>query len=112
MISVTRLGVQGFAFGIALTSGSCMPQNQDEIAQLRAELTALKTEVAALKSEQSPPAIDTVSDKLAAKDASDDNLTDATGNEAAASVAPAGFNWDEAVAKHDKAKRDLAWSRL
>ncbi len=113
MISATRLGVQGFAFGIALTSGSCMPQNQDEIAQLRAELSALKTEVATLKSEQAAPASNPALTEVAAKDAGDDQSAKLGPDGASpAASAPAGFNWDEAIAKHDKDKRDLTWSRL
>src|SRR5690606_19152368 len=104
-----KLGLQGFAFGVALTGGGCMPQNQDQIEQLRAELTALKTEVAALKANtvaapasQAGPA--ETQEHSAAAAANAENTPD--------SATSSAIDWETALEKHDKEERDLAWSRL
>src|SRR5690606_17395098 len=78
-----------------------------------AELSALKTEVAALKSEQAPaPKASETPTELAAKVADDDEVSETNEVAAASHGAPAAFDWDAAIAKHDNDKRDMAWSRL
>jgi hypothetical protein len=113
MTSITKLGLQGFAFGVALTSGGCMPQNQDQIDQLRAELTALKTEVASLKgttpAASTPDATPPVAPGASATPASSAGTA---GTAPSTAVSAVGFDWDAAIEKHDKEERDAAWSRL
>lgn len=114
MTSKTRLGIQGFAFGLALTGGGCMPQNQDEIAQLRADLTALKAEVATLKGETTAPSstADAAQAALPQTDGPTAPGAHASNDAEADSASTSDANWEEALEKHDKEERDAAWSRL
>lgn len=110
MTSITKLGLQGFAFGVALTGGGCMPQNQDQIEQLRAELTALKTEVAALKA--NAPAASATQAEQADEQELSAAAAAASGEHTPDSTPSSAIDWEVALEKHNKEERDLSWSRM
>lgn len=111
MTPIAKLTIQGFTFGAALASGACMPQNQNELEQMRAELATLQAEVAALKTS-------TPENAQAANAAATQQTAEAAGGPSAEpeSAETAANNsaadWQAALEQHEKEKRNAAWARL
>lgn len=108
MSSIAKLTLQGFTFGAALTAGGCMPQNQNELEQMRAELATLKAEVAALKANEAPSGTTASSAVPVAPEAGATPQAEGTSVPKTATTE----DWTAALEQHENEKRDAEWARL